>query len=163
METVINEVISSAKTDPVLQIAQKGSFDFTKRPANLPPRVGRINVGRTAVKVSDNTIAINGSGFSTVNKVEIGDDENSLIEAKIKSKTDKKIIVEESSGQKWINNIKTIRVTGGDRQSQRRDVYLVNGKTSLTPLGDALEGISGPMTTDGKYLYWANSTASKKR
>jgi len=155
-ETLVNETVSLAKEAPVLKVIQKGSFDFTKRPEQLGPRIGKVTVD-TAKK----TITIKGSGLDPQGadlKVEVGDDaedEQTLQEAEIVSKSDRAVTIKDKG---WINNIKTIRVTGFDgKQNTREDVYLVRGKKKFTKIDGSSVSFGNSNTTDGKYVYVADS------
>lgn len=149
-ETLINEVVSMSRPDDDIPVIQKGSLDFRMRPEKLPPRVGRIVVDQ-----GNDTLSIHGSGLGVAGtKVEIGDDEESLENVDIKSSSDRVLKVK---NKKWINNIKTVKVTGpGERSSVREDVYLVRGKKTIKDVADSPGVPKGDMTTDGKNIYWTD-------
>lgn len=146
-ETMINEVTSMAKEGD-LPIVEKGAFDFTKRPAQLGPRIGRVTVNK-----KKNTITITGSGFAPTTglKVEIGPDEETMREAEILSQSDNYVTVK---NRNWINNIEDIVVTGyEDRTSVKKDVYLVKGKKSYKKTSAWDDLTTEAMATDGRYIY----------
>jgi len=150
--TLVNEVLAMARTDDQLPVAEGRSLDFRVHPTELAPYIGAITVS-----TDDGTLTIHGSGLAptTGTTVEIGDGEDSLVDAQIVSRDDHAIIVKDEG---WANNVKTVKVTGYQGKSNvRRDVYLVDGKKSLAE-GDWC-GVSVTdfgMATDGKRIYWTD-------
>ena len=152
-QALTSEVISLSK-EGKLPIVQGGSFDFTKKPKELFPRIGSIDVDSAA-----GSIIITGTGLnpSTGLKVELGPDENSLREASILSQSSQKVVVKDEG---WMNNVVSLRVTGYNGKAvSYNGWYLVDGKGSYITAKDAEVAFSGePMATDGRYIYFANST-----
>lgn len=150
--TLTNEVVSHAKAG-ALQIRQKGSFDFTKTPVELGPRIGSIKVDKAGGKITISGSGLNPSGGLTV---QIGPDEKEMQTAQILSQADKEVVVRDNG---WINNLENIRVTGYDgKEASRSFVYLVDGKKRFTYAGSAEDGgFREAITTDGRYVYGVDS------
>lgn len=152
-EMLVNELVSCAK-EGKMPILMRGAFDFTKRPAELGPRVGAVKVNQKA-----KTITIRGTSLTPSDgplKVEIGPDPDSLTEAEIISNTDREVVIRDNN---WINNVEYIRVTGfGGKTSSRPELYLVNGKGEYTMLEGVMDETTGEaMATDGRRIFNAAS------
>ncbi len=148
-ETLINEVLSMVRDDEGLPVASGGSLDFTKKPAELSPRIGRVKVDPVA-----KTITISGSGLNPSSglSVMVGPDEDQMEAAEILSNTDREVVIKDNG---WINNVETIVVTGfGGKKATRTDQYLVNGKKTYSQVKGLYDESTGEaMTTDGRYIY----------
>lgn len=157
-EELVAEVVSRAKAGD-LPVASKGLFDFTLRPAQLPPRIGSMEVNQ-----EDGTITINGIGLNPAGglTVSIGPSDELMKDARILSQTDRQIVVKD---EQWINNVETVRVTAADgRTSARIDRYLVDGKKEYTEVKNAMDETNGSaLTTDGRYIYFADASAGAFR
>ena len=160
-EVLVNETVSLAKDTPKLPVIQKSSFDFSKRPAELGPRIGKVTVN-----TDKKTVTIKGSGLnpSTGISIEIGNDESSLqpvAEADIIGQSDREVTIKDN---RWINNIKTIRVTGfAGKQNIRDDIYLVKGKKTYTKDEDFDVDFGDAIATNGKIIYSADSSSRSIR
>lgn len=147
-ESLINEVTSMTR-DEGLPVMQKGAIDFTKRPAEMSPRIGTIRVDQ-----EKGTITVTGSGLnpSTGLTAEIGPDKDHLQTATILSASDNEVVLQDDG---WINNVETIRLTGfNGRTATKSNQYMVKGKKVYSEVKDATDELpAGPMATDGRYIY----------
>ena len=152
-EAVINEVLAMVRSEDDLPVVTGGSIDFTKKPAELSPRIGRVKVNP-----DEKTITISGSGLapSTGLTVKIGPDKAQAKQAEILSQTDREVVIKDEG---WINNVESIYVTGyGPRDAVRTDQYLVSGKKDYAKIKNIYdETTGGAMTTDGRFIYMANA------
>ena len=135
--------------DEGLPVMQRGAIDFTKRPAEMSPRIGTIRVDQ-----EKGTITVTGSGLnpSTGLTAEIGPDKDHLQTATILSASDNEVVLQDDG---WINNVETIRLTGfNGRTATKSNQYMVKGKKVYSEVKDATDELpAGPMATDGRYIY----------
>ena len=126
-EAVVNEVLSTVRSEDDLPVVTGGALDFTKEPAQLPPRIGKVTVN-----LAKKTLSISGSGLDSPGlTVKIGPDQKRAQQAEILSRSDRTIVVRDKG---WINNVESIYVTyetsHGPKVVERADQYLVSGKKS---------------------------------
>lgn len=150
-EELTGEVIARAKTGS-LPVITGGSFDFTKRPKTLPPRVGSIRVDKAGGQI---TITGTGLAPKTGLTVSIGPSKDELTEARILSQKDREIIVKDKG---WINNLETVQIATADgRTVTKSDRYLVKGKKEYGMVTGVTDETAGqPLVSDGKYIYYAD-------
>lgn len=149
-EALANEIASMAKPGD-LPIIARGVFDFTKKPAEQPPRISSVQVN-----ANDGTITIAGGGMnpSTGLTVWIGASAEQMQAAQILSQTDTEVVVKDNH---WINNVENIAVTGYEgRTVFWSDQYLVNGKTKFQAYASD-NTTAEAMTTDGKFIFNVDS------
>ena len=150
----ISAVLSQVKRTDALEgkVATGGALDYTQKVAGAP----RIS----AVKVNQSTgqITINGSGLDaadlSVNVTEKGSE--SAKAAKIVKKTEKQVIID---GKTWLNRVVSIAVTGSGKTVTKKNVYLVDGKSSYKKVKDLEVESSSNMATDGRNIYMADSAS----
>lgn len=154
-EAVVNEVLSTVRSEDDLPVVTGGALDFTKKPAQLPPRIGKVTVN-----LAKKTLSISGSGLDSPGlTVKIGPDLERAQQAEILSRTDRAIVVRDKG---WINNVESIYVTyetsHGPKVVERADQYLVSGKKSYSRIKDVYDESTGEaMATDGRYIYMTYS------
>lgn len=147
-KALITEITSMARDDDIPVIAG-GSFDFTRKPVELAPRISDIKVDTAGGK-----IIITGTGLnpSTGVTVQVGPAEDQLQTAQILSQSDKEIAIKDNG---WINNEEIVRVTGyGGKTASRSYIYLVNGKKQFKVIENAEDETTlESFATDGKKIY----------
>ncbi len=157
-EELVAEVVSRAKAGD-LPVAAQGLFDFTQRPAQLPPRIGSMQVNQAEGTITINGIGLNPAGGLTVS---IGPSDDLMKDAQILSQTERQLVVKD---EQWINNVETVRVTAADgKTSARIDRYLVDGKKEYTDVKDTADETNGSaMATDGRYIYFTDAATGAVR
>jgi len=157
---VVSEILALADDDG-LDVGTGGELNFSKRAAELGPRIASVEVD-----TEKNNIILSGSGLkeSIVQSIEVsyaGRDEYSQTNIVAGSGNEKgtKIAIQDNG---WINNLVDIKVTGyADKIATKTNVYLVKGKTKY----DEIEGVEdlsegGKVVTDGKRIYTTSSPSN---
>ena len=110
------------------------------------------------VNQSNGQITINGSGLDatdlSVNVTEKGS--TTAKAAKIVKKTEKQVVID---GKAWLNRVASIAVTGNGRTATKKNIYLVDGKSSYKKVKGLEVESSSNMATDGRNIYMADSSS----
>lgn len=148
----ISAVLSQVKRTDALEgkVATGGALDYTQKVANTP-RISTVKVNQ-----NNGQITITGSGLDaadlSVNVTEKGS--TTAKAAKIVKKTEKQVVID---GKAWLNRVASIAVTGNGRTTTKKNIYLVDGKSSYKKVkGLEVESLSN-MATDGRNIYMADS------
>lgn len=148
----ISAVLSQVKRTDALEgkVVTGGALDYTQKVAGAP-RISTVKVNQ-----SNGQITINGSGLDaadlSVNITEKGSETAKT--AKIVKKSEKQVVID---GKAWLNRVISIAVTGNGRTVTKKEIYLIDGKTSYKKVkGLAVENSSN-MATDGRNIYMADS------
>lgn len=150
----ISAVLSQVKRTDVLEgkVATGGALDYTQKVANAP-RISTVKVNQ-----SNGQITINGSGLDatdlSVNVTEKGS--TTAKAAKIVKKTEKQVVID---GKAWLNRVASIAVTGNGRTATKKNIYLVDGKSSYKKVKGLEVESSSNMATDGRNIYMADSSS----
>ena len=148
----ISAVLSQVKRTDALEgkVATGGMLDYTQKIANAP-RISTVKVNQ-----SNGQITINGSGLDaadlSVNVTEKGS--TTAKAAKIVKKTAKQVVID---GKAWLNRVASIAITGNGRTATKKNIYLVDGKSSYKKVKGLEVESSSNMATDGRNIYMADS------
>lgn len=168
-ENRVNTILSMVKKEDSMseKTATGGVLDLSRPVAKAP------TISRVSVDTSKKTITIEGNALSKAQSVTVNNKS-----AKIISSSQKKIVIQD---QNWINRKVNIAVTSASGTAEKRDVYLVKGKKTLTlwkegtveddeyddwddDWDDEEESAIEALATDGTRFYGADSaTAELKR
>ena len=146
-EGLIDAVLTQIKSEDSLKdkTATGGVLDFSCR-EELAPRFGSVTV-----KTADKSIIIKGGGFNKASTVKINGKEAECV-----SKSERELVIKDNG---WINSVVDIEITSNGKTAEKKQVYLVKGKTAYTALDEYFEFPSdeGTLTSNGKKLYCADS------
>lgn len=153
-ERISNVLTQVRKTDALSgKVASDGALDYTQKVTGTP----RINTAKINQKNGQITIAGNNLDTDDLSVQVTEKGSTTPTTAKILKKTEKQVIID---GSAWKNRVVTIAVTGNGKTVTKKEIYLIDGKSSYKKIKGLEVESSKNMTTDGRYIYSAISGAN---
>lgn len=128
-----------------------GVLDFSAENKEIAPKIGEVSAD-----IKKGQIIIKGVGLDAPDlKALISKSgKEDAKEAKILQKTKEKVILQADG---WINHLVDITVTGYERSSTKKEVYLSGGQRGYSAVGGIDFDLTGSICTDGSNIYLADS------